>query len=222
MSDRRTIGEAHWPDTGEFVALAKSWHPDAVTRLLGFVWEAWDLLRQEVLSDVDCKQADRDLERSVTQYLEPRIHKVMPDDSPFYVQHGAHEFETARRPPAQPPLPDIAFVLWDNERITWPLEAKVLRTDTAVDPYVREIQENFLTCRYGPFSREGGMLGYLVEGDIERVFRTVAAKTPCELKPHPDFADRDHRTSEHARRVPPGKAYPRSFRCHHMILRLAG
>jgi hypothetical protein len=220
LLDRQTIGAARWPDTGQFVALASQWRPDAVTRLLGSVWAAWDLLREEVLADVDCAQADRNLERSVTQYLEPRIDKMMPDGSPFYVQHGAHEFETSRRPPAQPPLPDIAFVLWANERVSWPLEAKVLRTDTAVDPYVKEIQDNFLTCRYGPFSSEGGMLGYLVEGDIARVFSNIAAKTPCQLTPHPDFAARDHRTSDHTRRVPLGKAYPRRFRCHHMILTL--
>jgi hypothetical protein len=218
LRSRRTIGEARWPDGGEFVALAKEWQPDAVTRLLGFVWGAWDLLRQEVLSKVDCTQSDRDLERSVTQYLEPRIHKVMPGESPFYVQHAPHEFETAKKPPAQPKVPDIAFVLWVNPRITWPLEAKTLRTDGAVGPYVKELKENFLNCKYAPFSSEGGMLGYLVSGNPARAINNIAAGVPCELAPHPQFLDRDHRTSDHERNVPSGKPYPREFRCHHMIL----
>ena len=222
MRSRRTIGEARWPNAGEFVALAKAWQPDAVTRLLGFVWRACDLLREEVLSQIDYTQADRDLERSITQYLEPRIRKVMPGDSPFYVQHGPHEFETAKEPPAQAPLPDIAFVLWVNERITWPLEAKTLRTDGAVGPYVRELQDNLLSCRYAPFSSEGGMLGYLVAGDPASAFNNIAAKIPCELRAPPDFPARDHRISDHMRSTPPGKAYPSNFRCHHMILRLAG
>lgn len=222
MRSRRTIGEARWPHAGEFVALAKAWQPDAVTRLLRFVWHACDLLREEVLSQIDCALDDRDLERSVTQYLEPRIRKVVPADSPFYVQHGPHEFETAKKPPAQPPLPDIAFVLWVNERIMWPLEAKALRTDGAVGPYVKELQDNFLSSRYAPFSSEGGMLAYLVVGDPARAFSNIAANVPCELRVHPEFRDRDHRTSDHVRSVPSGKPYPREFRCHHMILRLAG
>ncbi len=221
MRKQPTIGEARWPGTGDFVALAKAWKPDAVTRLLGFVWQACDLLCQEVLSNLDCSQADRDLERSITQYLEPFIHKVMPDDSPFYVQHAPHEFETAKKAPAQPPLPDIAFVLWSNQRLTWPLEAKTLRTDGAVGPYVKELQDNLLSCRYAPFSSEGGMLGYLVAGDPECAFSNIASKIRCELRAHPDYPDRDHRTSQHSRSVPRGKAYPRDFRCHHMMLRLA-
>jgi hypothetical protein len=222
LRSRRTIGEARWPHAGEFAALAKAWQPDAVTQLLGFVWHACDLLREEVLSQIDCTQADRDLERSVTQYLEPRIHKVMPGDSPFYVQHAPHEFETAKLGPGPPPVPDIGFFRLANPRIMWALEAKTLRTDGAVGPYVKELQDNFLRCRYSPFSREGGMLGYLVDGDPKGAFKTMAAKIPCELRPHPGFPDRDHRTSDHLRNIPPGKTYPSEFRCHHLILRLAG
>ena len=221
MRNRQTIGEARWPAAAEFVALAKAWQPDAVTRLLGFVWTAYDLLRQEVLAQVDCAQADRDLERSVTQYLEPRIRRAMPDCSPFYVQHGPHEFETAKRPPAQPPQPDIAFVPRENERVMFPLEAKTLRTVDKVGAYVSEIRGNFLTCRYAPFSSEGAMLGYLVTGDPAQAFDNIAAKVPCQLTPHPAFLDRDHRTSDHMRSVPLGKSYPHKFRCHHMILCLA-
>lgn len=146
----------------------------------------------------------------------------MPADSPFYVQHGPHEFETAKSPPAQPPLPDVGFVLRANERIMFPLEAKTLRTDTAVDAYVTEIRENFLTCRYAPFSSEGGMLGYLVAGDPAEAFASIASRVLCKLTPHPDFPDRNHQTSAHVRTVPSGKDYPSEFRCHHLLLVLAG
>lgn len=221
MHSRRTIGEACCPDAVEFVALAESWCPDLVTRLLGFVWRACDLLRAEVLAHVDCAKDDRELERSITQLLEPLIHRVMPGEQPFYVQHAPHEFETAKPGRAPPPVPDIGFFVWGRLRTMWPLEAKTLRTDGAVGPYVTELRDNLLSCRYGPFSSEGGMLGYLVDGDPKRALGNIATKTPCELTTHPDFPERDHRISEHSRDVPSGRGYPSRFRCHHMILRLA-
>lgn len=220
MHNRRTIGEARWPAAAEFVALARTWRPDAVTRLLGFVWAAYDLLCEEVLSEVDCTQADGELERSLTQLLEPLIHRVMPGEQPFYVQHAPHEFETAKPGRGSPPVPDIGFFMWVNPRAMWPLEAKTLRTDGAVSEYVRELRDNFLTCRYAPFSSEGGMLGYLVAGDPAQAFGNIAAGVPCDLDRHPDFPNRDHRTSDHMRTVPSGRDYPRKFRCHHMLLRL--
>ncbi len=220
MHSRRTIGEARWPDVAEFVTLAKAWQTDAITQLLGFVWRAYDLLCGRVLSRIDCTQADRDLERNITQYLEPLIREVMPGCLPYYVQHAPHEFETARDAPAQPPVPDIGFVMRANARIMWPLEAKTLRSGKAVGAYVEEIRENFLTCRYAPFSSEGGMLGYLVAGDPLTAFENIAAQLECELQDHPGFPERDHKTSRHRRAVPPGKPYPPGFRCHHMVFPL--
>ena len=220
MHNRPTIGEKRWREQAEFVALAETFCRDAVTQLLQFVWSAYDLLCKEVLAHIDCAKSDRELERSVTQYLEPLIRKVMPGESPFYVQHAPHEFETAKKASAHPPVPDIAFFLWSHQRTNWPLEAKTLRSDRAVDRYVAEVRDNFLTCRYGPFSREGGMLGYLVAGDPATAFKNIAAALACTLKNHPRFQDRVHKTSEHTRDVPPGKSYPPEFRCHHMILQL--
>lgn len=220
MHSRRSIGEARWPDVAEFVTLAKEWQTDAITQLLGFVWGAYDLHCREVLSRIDCTQDDRDLERSITQYLEPRIRELMPSCLPYYVQHVPHEFETAREAPAPPPVPDIGFVMRANARLMWPLEAKTMRSDKAVSAYVKEIRENFLKCRYAPFSSEGGMLGYLVAGDPLIAFASVAVELACELENHPDFPERDHKTSRHQRAVPPGKHYPRGFRCHHMIFPL--
>lgn len=220
MRDPQTIGEARWPDTPEWVATRRSFQEAAVTRMLAYVWKAYDLLREELLDQIDCTQANRDLERSITQYLAPRINRVMPGHFPFDVLHEPYEFETAKKPPARPPQPDIAFVVRENQRVMWPLEAKTLRTDTAVAKYVREIRNNFLSCRYGPFSSGGAMLGYLVSGDPVIAFSCISDQIPCDLAFHPAFRDRDHRTSDHRRTVPPGKRYPREFRCHHLIFRL--
>ena len=222
MHRRRTIGETRWLETPDFVAIATIWRKDASMILLSFVWQAYDLLLDEVLSDIDFTQIDDELERSMTQYLEQKIHRFMTGDEPFEVQHGPYEYETRMEAPAQPPQYDIAFILNQNPRIMWPLEAKVLQTDGAIADYVNAIQDNFLTCRYAPFSSEAGMLGYLLSGEPSKMFSNIETKLPCALHDHPVFPNRNHKISEHRRMVQMGKAYPENFRCHHMIFRILG
>ncbi|TFH51772.1 MAG: hypothetical protein E4G89_01940 [Methanothrix sp.] len=62
---------------------------------------------------------------------------MMDGAEPFFVQHNSYEHESRKAPPAQAPEYDIAFVLYQNERIKWPLEAKVLRTQQGISEYVR-------------------------------------------------------------------------------------
>lgn len=219
---RPTILEVRLPNTPDFVQLAKEWRGDASMILLTFVWDGYDLLRDEVLSQIDCSQAYEELERSITQLLVPRIRKHMTGYEPFSVEHSPYEYETRMPPPAQPPQYDIAFVLYDKPRIMWPLEAKILRSVRAVAPYVRDIKNEFLTCRYAPFSSEGGMLGYLLLGDPSTAFSRIEANIPCTLSHHPHFPNRNHKTSDHRRTVPSGRQYPANFRCHHLILRITG
>ena len=188
--------------------------------LLGFVWSGWDLLTAEVLSRVDLRAADRDLERTVTQLLVPRVRRAMSGDEPFEVEHGPYEYETAQPPPAQPPQYDIAFVLNANPRVMWPLEAKVLRTGRAVANYVDDVRNQFLVCRYAPFSREGAMLGYLIVGSPDIAFKNIAAAVPCRLIHHTAFPNRSHKFSRHRRTAPRNKQYPRRFCCHHLVFRL--
>jgi hypothetical protein len=201
----------------DFLKLAGGWCVDQSAILLGFVWGAYDRLKQDSpLVD------DRDLERSLTQLLDARIGREMSGDEPFYIQHGPYERETMKQPPAQPPQYDLAFVLNADERIMWPIEAKVLKTGAAVSDYVSELREQFLACRYAPFSSEGAMLGYLLSGTPVEAFTNIAAKMPCTLEEHPQFRTRAHRTSRHRRTVPAGKEYPADFFCHHLILEFLG
>lgn len=215
-----TITELRWPTTPEFSSLADTWNKDASTILLGYVWQAYDLLHQEVLAQIDCELADEELERSITQLLEPRIHTVMTGDEPFYVQHGVYENETRQAAPAQPPEYDIAFVLTANPRTIWPLEAKVMRSDRKISAYVKDVLNEFLTCRYAPFSKEAGMLGYLFSGEPERALTRIAGKLKCGLRCHAAFPERPHMISDHRRNVPPNKSYSLKFRCHHLILEI--
>jgi hypothetical protein len=201
----------------DFVNLASSWCNDQSTLLLGFVWQAYDLMRHEA-PFID----PRDLERNITQLLEPRIHHVMSGDEPFYIQHLPFERETMKKPPAQPPQYDLAFVISADERIMWPLEAKVLKTDGTVAKYIADVKKEFLKCRYAPFSGEGAMLGYLLSGTPAVVFKNISKKIPCNLEAHPCFPARPQKLSHHIRIVPKGKTYPSSFHCHHLILEFYG
>jgi hypothetical protein len=217
---RKTIPEARWPDTPDFVKLAKKWRSDAITVLLNFVWRGYDLYQKDILSEIDLLQADDQLERSITQDLAIDIHNVMSLFEPFVIQTERFEMEQREPSPARPKQYDLAFVWIENRRITWPLEAKVLHSDGAVSEYVKEITDNYLTCRYAPFSSEAGMLAYLLKGDSKKVFDNIAKSVSYPLADHVDFPNRDHKTSDHQRIVPAGEGYPRNFRCHHLVLKI--
>ena len=211
---------AHFSDTQSassidraFIALARSWMQNPARQLLGFIWLAYDSMKASP-PHVDTK----DLERSITQLLEPRMRDVMTGDEPFYVQHGPFERETMKAPPAQPPEYDLAFVFRADERIMWPMEAKVLETPKRVAAYVRDVKNEFLTCRYAPFSSSGAMLGYLLTGKPDDVFATIARNLGCTLEPVSEYPTKPSRLSQHKRHVPGGKPDPVEFDCYHMIL----
>ena len=200
-----------------FLALAVAWTRDQADLLLGLVWAGYDRMRANMPA-IDV----RDLERSITQRLEARINDLISGDEPFYVQHGAFERETMAQPPAQPPANDFVFVWRAEEQITWPLEAKVLGTPRTLADYERAVRENYLSCRYAPFSSGGAMLGYLLSGSAADALARIQTKLGCQLKPVPAFASRPHRVSEHMRIVPVGKNYPTAFYCYHLILEYPG
>jgi hypothetical protein len=212
LSPTSTRSQSSVPDA-KFLALVALWAGDQTGAMLGFVWTAYDSMLENI-PFVD----GRDLERSITQLLEPRIRNAMTGDEPYYVQHGPYEHETMLAPPAQPPAYDLAFVLRAEERVMWPIEAKVLETPNQVAAYERDVREEFLKCRYAPFSNAGAMLAYLLCGSAEDAFAAIEKKLGCSLKQSEVFSDRAHRTSDHQRTVPIAKPYPKSFSCHHLVM----
>ena len=220
MHRRLTIGEAFWPETPEFSTVATSWNRNTTTIMLGLIWKGYTILCSNMLFRIEVTFTDEQLERSITQFLTPKVRDCMTGFEPFDIEQGVYEFETRVSASAQPPLYDLAFVLKSNPRIMWPLEAKVLKTDGDVSRYVKEIVSNFLTCRYAPFSGEGAMLGYLLTGDPAIALEHIENKVPCRMNDHPDFAVNNHKTSVHDRSVPAGKRYSSKFRCHHLIMPL--
>ncbi|MER2197162.1 hypothetical protein ABS771_20040 [Methylobacterium brachiatum] len=185
--------------------------------MLQLVWQGFDLLdRMRPAFD------GRDLERHITERLESSIQDTMTEEEPYTVQHGPYERETMLPPPAQPPQYDIAFVFRGDPRIMWPLEAKVLATPGALAAYVGDVNNQFLTCRYAPFSSSGAMLGYLLTGEAADVFFNLTNRHHITLEISENNLQRAERYSDHRRTVPPGKFYPEIFRCHHVILGFNG
>jgi hypothetical protein len=215
-----TIGELRWPETPEFVAVASQVKQNAVAIIIDALWSGYDLLVAEVLARIDVNQADAEVERSITQLLEPRIREHLSSYLPFYVQHSVRENESRRPPPAQAPEYDVAFVLRENPRVCWPVEAKVLRTDRTLAAYLADIREQFLTCRYAPFSASGAMVGYLLKGDPHRALGNIEAALAMPLINGPNSSPRPHKVSAHVRLVPEGKPYPALFECHHLMMNM--
>ncbi|WP_317152369.1 hypothetical protein [Sphingopyxis indica] len=212
------IVAAHGPSADPaFIALARAWMANPSKQFVGLVWAGYaDMRAAPPVID------NRDLERSITQLLEPRIRKAMSGDEPFYIQHGPYEHETMRPPPAQPPQYDLAFVLRADERIMWPLEAKIMETPKKIAPYVKDVRDEFLTCRYGPFSNSGAMLGYLLEGESADALAAIETALGCRLEPLAEHPGKPGSLSRHDRTVPVGKGYPARFDCYHLILAWPG
>jgi hypothetical protein len=219
MMERRTFQQRAWPNTDEFMDLANKWAQSASDEICGYVWAGYEAFKREIRPRVGALTTnDLTLERSITQELTPFIKRCIPLESPYDVQHGRYETETLQSPQAQPPTYDISFFLAISPRLNFPVEAKVLPNDTSVSPYVSEITDNFLTCRYAPFSSEGIMLGYLISGTPINVFPAIAALLTANLVHHEKFPNQPHKYSDHLRNVPQGKPYPSDFRCQHIIL----
>jgi len=188
--------------------------------LIELIWNGCDKLIHGLLAQCDLYEVDHDLERGITQELELEINLLRPDYAPFMAQHERYEHATRSRRGSRGRQYDIAFVWVGDRRLTWPIEAKVLRTPGRLADYLKSLRNRFLNCQYAPYSSQGAMLGFLFSGEPAAVFDALQAKLRIALRPHPSFLARDHRTSDHTRRVPQGKPYPRVFLCHHLVLRM--
>lgn len=199
----------------DFVLAARSWAKDPTEGMLEIIWKGYDGLKV-----AQPKIDPSDLERSITQNLELCARRAMSGYEPFDLQHGSYEHETMLDPPAQPPQYDLAFILRSDSRIRWPLEAKVMETPGTVADYIHDINDQYLTCRYAPFSSSAAMLGYLLSGSPADAFARIGKQLNCTMES--SGSDRPQRVTRHVRSVPKGKTYPASFACHHLVLEFTG
>ena len=161
-------------------------------------------------------------EVNVNSHLESWIQRKKPKYCPFDFQHTPPELATRLSASRPSPTPDFGFFSWTDRRAMFPLEAKVLKTDSDLSAYLEALRTRFLQCRYAPYSSEGVMIGYLLTGDTAMTFKNLKAKLRTKLFPHPDFSDRPHRLSSHKRKHSHCKKSPVNFSCHHLVMPVQG
>lgn len=215
---RQTLMEAKYPASDQQLArLASVWCPRFAGQILGATWTGLRALREHEVGSIDLANADENLERHLTLSLTRRIRHEMDEDASYGVEHQVSE-EATRLPGGQPPTPDIAFIFFEQPRLIWCIEAKVLRSDGNVSGYVKEVQENYLTCRYSPYFSQGTMLGFLISGDPTNAISNIAKSLGVQTETVAVEAGQLHHRSEHTRTSPGGRVFASAFTCHHFIL----
>ena len=217
MARGRTFLELRYDKPPDALA---AWSEDAVTKLLGLVWSSCDRYLKEGFASKHLTLADEQIERDLTQDIALRLMDLLTRMEPFRIQHERSELMSPLRKRRRPPQCDIAFVWREDDRIMWPIEAKVLRSASNIAEYVSEIANNYLTCRKAPLSSGGAMLGYLLSGSPKEAFDRISASLDCLLEDEPNFLARNHKISDHERTAATCRESPREFRCHHLLLAL--
>lgn len=228
MSSRLlTVYDDLFPDsTPEFQAIVDAWPPHVVTQILTLVWGGFDRLKAlPNFNKLDFSKDYAQLERSLTGLHMDEIELLWCENKSsfesFIPKHEPWEFYGLTDRSARPPSCDLGFVLLNNRRVRWSVEAKVLKSAGAVAEYIGDLKK-YLEGVSAPFATQAALGAYLLDDDVKKLFATLAKKLACELKQHPDFPSRPHRYSEHKR--PSAKlanGMPTKFICHHLAFELA-
>lgn len=172
-------------------------------------------MRANVLNHVDMSQPLDQLERDLTSkhFVEiQRLFAAETDGYPSIIPH--HEYpENESRPggSGKPPASDISFVWFENQRVSWPIEAKVVPTPGTLAEYLGDTQK-FVDGIAAPLVGEGAQVAYLLTGKTDKFFRNLSTRLPSPLQEFPEFSDRAHRVSSHARTSLP------DLQLHHMAM----
>lgn len=199
------------------------WPSHTVPELLDLLRTGCKRFVSRKLSEVNIEDADLQLERSITALIYYEIDDLLHEQGGFAsyrVTHEMWEFETLDPKSNRPPQYDIVFAWKGNEHLRWPCEAKVLRTDKNVAPYLSDITESYLKCIYAPYSNSGAMLGLLIQGEPNGALNLIAEKLGSTSKTSASYTRSSMMQTDHVRQVPKGKSYPKAFSLHHLMLRL--
>ena len=223
MTRRAAFREEAWPDDPAFADLALEWSHSAATQMLEWVWRGFDQLRDEQLARVDLTEPLEQLERDLTQLHSEEIQHVWAQDtggiSAISPGHEIPEFDSRYSAKAQPPAYDLGFVLRDNRRCIWPVEAKVVRNAGNLHAYIGDVRDKFIGGIAAPFVGEAAMIAYLLAGSAREVFTGLERHLSQPLNHPAAFGERDHRTSFHTRgRSAFGRDLP-DLLLHHLIMK---
>jgi hypothetical protein len=191
---------------------------DGIRAMLRYLWLGFDTLRAEVIDQHrEPSRGDADLERDLTEIFYPHVLRAMPAALPYYLQHEKKERESAV-PGAQPPEPDLSFVFFAHIRVTFPIDAKIIEKDRPSDAtdYVDTVKTRFVSCVYAPFSKQGAMIAFFLDGSVKAFLKHVKQALGCTLSRSWYFKGRYHKTSDHSRT---GTAcHHKAFVCHHLVM----
>ena len=197
---RPSLSEIRWPMDEESLRQAEAWAAGVSSRVLDWTWRAFDALSANVLAGIDLTQPLDQLERDLTSkhFIEiQRIFGVETEGFASIVPH--HEFPENESSPGgsgRPPASDISFVWYENQRVSWSFEAKVLKTSSALADYLGDTSK-FENGTAAPLVGEGAQIAYLLSGTTDEFF--VNLNTRINLREIAEFSGRPHRASEHTR-----------------------
>ncbi len=209
------MSELRWPMDDDSRRQAEDWAAGVSFQVLEWTWRAFDALRANVLNHVDMSQPLEQLERDLTSKHFIEIQRIFgPETEGFSSILPHHEFpENESRPggSGKPPASDISFVWYENQRVSWPIEAKVVPTPGTLAEYLGDTQK-FVDGIAAPLVGEGAQIAYLLTGKTDIFFDNLSTRLPSPLKALPEFSDRAHRVSSHARTSLP------ELQLHHMAM----
>lgn len=215
MSQRPTFSEQRWPVDNESLAQAKHWAEAIAVQVLDWTWRAFDQLRSVHLSRVNRLASLEQLERDLTSKHFIEIQRISSEETGGFCSvvphHEYPEMHTRPNAPGKPPSYDLAFVCYENQRVAWPIEAKVLKTAKTLARYLEDVRK-FTDGTAAPLIGEGGLIAYLLAGTDADFFSTLSTELRQPLQTVASFLERPHRTSHHDRDVAP------HLRLHHMVM----
>ena len=194
---------------------------ELIPTILALVLAAWDQL--PVL-------AEDEREDNVTNKLYAAMKNGKDRQRhPFLIQLQNAEFHS----PTETIIgwKDIVFYPSYDEEVYFCLEAKRLnafvsgRSESLASEYVSEGMQRFVDRKYSPHVRHGGMLGYVLDGDIARAVNNVTncirlheanlrMDSPGELQPSMIRPQDDNVKESHHRREQEAVV----FRLHHLFV----
>lgn len=222
MTRRAAFREQAWPEDPAFKQLALEWTEAVSERILDWVWRAFDALRTGPMARVDLTEPLEQLERDLTDLHFIEIQCLWARETCGYFAfspgHEIPELESRYSAQAHPPAYDLGFVLYENPRIIWPIEAKVVQQPSVLRDYLTDVRNKFIAGIAAPFVDQAAMIGYLLAGTAREVFTGLETELSQTLN-HPSvFASRPHRTSFHTRgRSPFGRDLP-DLLLHHLVM----